>query len=307
MSSYNIKLKENELQIINYISTREDKRKKLQSIYQYVIKHTTLNGGHFIVSNKDFHDMYSRYHYKMKADTFRKFLDLLTKFGLIIKKKYKNVNVFTVNRGVKFNPSIFFESEVPNNVLDNISYSMPTPNIAESVDITSFQVDNDLPNNNIESKDSITIIDKANIQEKTYKKLTAYKLACIKNNKDTVPPIELVLNCIKKLKKQGKYSEKIINRIRKKLMFKLDVVRINMDKYLDVVVADAIAFYEVSRDKVSKIIATKKVIYDKVYNTKKNIATSNFDNFTQREYDYNALENYLLGYSDYDEENGFEL
>ncbi|MDO4536383.1 MAG: hypothetical protein Q4B63_11345, partial [Clostridium perfringens] len=75
---YKIKLRANELEIINYISTRKDKRKRLQSIYQYVVKHTTLNNGYFMIKNKDFHDMYSRYHYKMKADTFRKLLDALT-------------------------------------------------------------------------------------------------------------------------------------------------------------------------------------------------------------------------------------
>ena len=91
---YKTPLKANELEIINYISTREEKRRTLQSIYQYVIKHATLNNGQFIISNKDFHKMYSRYHTKMKADTFRKYLDLLTKFGLVIKNKFKNVNTY---------------------------------------------------------------------------------------------------------------------------------------------------------------------------------------------------------------------
>ena len=139
---YKTPLKANELEIINYISTREEKRRTLQSIYQYVIKHATLNNGQFIISNKDFHKMYSRYHTKMKADTFRKYLDLLTKFGLVIKNKFKNVNMFSVNRNIKFNYNIFFTDKKPTFV----PAFVPTQNFNQTVDITELKGNQDLPN-----------------------------------------------------------------------------------------------------------------------------------------------------------------
>ena len=297
MVNYNINLRKNELQIINYISTRADKRKKLQSIYQYVIKYTRLNNGHLIITNKKFYDMYKIHHYKMAADTFRKFLDLLTKFGLIIKKKYKNVNLFTVNREVEFNPSVFFGDEIPTFKPSIV----PTPNPTKTVGITTFNDNEISPNSKLEYNNTIIIIDNtdvASVDNLNSKKLTAYEKAIEKNNKDLINPKELIELAINKLKEQGRYSKKIINRLKDKLKNKKNIVRKNVHYYLDAVIDDAIAFYEVGREKRALSIAIKKSKYSSAYNTKKKLATSTFANFTQREYDYDKLEMELLGWDD---------
>ena len=301
MANYKNILKQNELEIIKYISIREEKRRTLQSIYQYVIKHATLNNGQFIISNKDFHKMYSRYHTKMKADTFRKYLDLLTKFGLVIKNKFKNVNMFSVNRNIKFNYNIFFADKKPTFVPAFI----PTQNFNQTVDITELKGNQDLPNTKYKLNNTITIID--NTVEPTvvgckFKKSSAYKKACEENNKDLVEPAELIQLAISKLKEQGRHSKKIISRLKTKLENRTNVVRKNVDRYLNAVIADAIAFYETGREKMALLIATKKAKYNSAYNLKKNKSMVATANFTQRKYDYDKLEKQLLGWDDSDDD-----
>lgn len=300
--SYNTELRTNELEIIKYISTREDKRKKLQSIYQYVVKHTTLNNGQFIISNKDFHKMYSRYHTKMKADTFRKYLDLLTKFGLVIKNKFKNVNMFSVNRNIKFNPNIFFADKKPTFVPTFV----PTQNFNQIVDITELEDNQDLPNTKYKLNNTITIMDNTvskTVVDNKIKKSLAYEEAIEKNNKDLVEPCELIELAISKLKEQGRHSKKIISRLTSKLKNRTNVVRKNVDKYLNAVIADAIAFYETGREKMALLIVTKKAKYNNAYNLKKNKSMVATANFTQRKYDYDKLEAQLLGWADSDDDN----
>lgn len=302
MANYKIKLKENELKIINYISTRDDKRKKLQSIYQYVIKHTLLNNGHLIKTNKEFHKMYTRYHYQMTADTFRKFLDLLTKFGLILKKKYKNVNIFTVNREAEFNLAVFLGDEMPT-FEPNI---IPTLNHRKAVDITTINNNEVLPNSNLNNNNTITIIDNTDItsiSDNDLNKSSTYKKSIENNNKDLMKPKELIELSINKLKEINRHSKKIVDRLKYKLKNRTNIVRINADKYLDVVIADAIAYYEIGREKRALEIAIKKTKYSNSYNIKKNLATSTFANFTQRQYDYDKLEMQLLGWDTCDDDD----
>ena len=45
MMNYKTKLKANELQIIDHISYNSKTQLTLQSIYSYIVKHTTLNNG----------------------------------------------------------------------------------------------------------------------------------------------------------------------------------------------------------------------------------------------------------------------
>ena len=300
MANYKNILKQNELEIIKHISIREEKRRILQSIYQYVVKHTTLNNGQFIISNKDFHKMYSRYHTKMKADTFRKYLDLLTKFGLVIKNKFKNVNMFSVNRNIKFNYNIFFADKKPTFV----PAFVPTQNFNQTVDITELKGNQDLPNTKYKLNNTITIIDNTvepTVVDNKVKKSLAYEKAIEENNKDLVKPAELVQLAISKLKEQGRRSKKIIARLRTKLQNRTNVVRKNVDKYLNTVIADAIAFYETGREKMALLIATKKAKYNSSYNLKKNKSMVAAANFTQRKYDYDKLEKQLLGWDDSDD------
>ena len=293
MAIYKTILKQNELQVIENISYNKKTQSILQSIYSYMIKHTTLNNGLFPKQLTALYKMYIRYHNKISCIYFRKLLKKLIDYKLVIVHKHRNINVYSVDRNVTYYSNNL--DEVSQKVSQKVSYKK----IAINVDTASVKHDSlntEILNTN---NNTITIIDNTvvptEIKSKS-EKSSAYEKAIEENNKDLVKPIELIKAAINKLKKQGRYSKKIITRLETKLAKRNNINRKNMDKYLDVVVADAIAFYEVGREKMALLIATKKAKYSSAYNLKKNKSNIAIANFTQRKYDYDKLEKQLLGW-----------
>lgn len=293
MAIYKTILKQNELQTIENISYNKKTQLILQSIYSYMVKHTTLNNGLFPKPLTALYKMYIRYHNKISCIYFRKLLKKLIDYKLVIVHKHRNINVYSVDRNVTYYSNNL--DEVSQKVSQKVSYKK----IATNVDTASVKHDSlntEILNTN---NNTITIIDNTvvptEIKSKS-EKSSAYEKAIEENNKDLVKPIELIKAAIDKLKKQGRYSKKIITRLETKLAKRNNINRKNMDKYLDVVVADAIAFYEVGREKMALLIATKKAKYSSAYNLKKNKSNIAIANFTQRKYDYDKLEKQLLGW-----------
>ena len=293
MAIYKTILKQNELQTIENISYNKKTQLILQSIYSYMVKHTTLNNGLFPKPLTALYKMYIRYHNKISCIYFRKLLKKLIDYKLVIVHKHRNINVYSVDRNVTYYSNNL--DEVSQKVSQKVSYKK----IATNVDTASVKHDSlntEILNTN---NNTITIIDTTvvptEIKSKS-EKSSAYEKAIEENNKDLVKPIELIKAAIDKLKKQGRYSKKIITRLETKLAKRNNINRKNMDKYLDVVVADAIAFYEVGREKMALLIATKKAKYSSAYNLKKNKSNIAIANFTQRKYDYDKLEKQLLGW-----------
>ena len=293
MAIYKTILKQNELQVIENISYNKKTQLILQSIYSYMVKHTTLNNGLFPKQLTALYKMYIRYHNKISCIYFRKLLKKLIDYKLVIVHKHRNINVYSVDRNVTYYSNNL--DEVSQKVSQKVSYKK----IATNVDTASVKHDSlntEILNTN---NNTITIIDNTvvptEIKSKS-EKSSAYEKAIEENNKDLVKPIELIKAAINKLKKQGRYSKKIITRLETKLAKRNNINRKNMDKYLDVVVADAIAFYEVGREKMALLIATKKAKYSSAYNLKKNKSNIAIANFTQRKYDYDKLEKQLLGW-----------
>ena len=293
MAIYKTILKQNELQTIENISYNKKTQLILQSIYSYMVKHTTLNNGLFPKPLTALYKMYIRYHNKISCIYFRKLLKKLIDYKLVIVHKHRNINVYSVDRNVTYYSNNL--DEVSQKVSQKVSYKK----IATNVDTASVKHDSlntEILNTN---NNTITIIDNTvvptEIKSKS-EKSSAYEKAIEENNKDLVKPIELIKAAINKLKKQGRYSKKIITRLETKLAKRNNINRKNMDKYLDVVVADAIAFYEVGREKMALLIATKKAKYSSAYNLKKNKSNIAIANFTQRKYDYDKLEKQLLGW-----------
>ena len=293
MAIYKTILKQNELQTIENISYNKKTQLILQSIYSYMVKHTTLNNGLFPKPLTALYKMYIRYHNKISCIYFRKLLKKLIDYKLVIVHKHRNINVYSVDRNVTYYSNNL--DEVSQKVSQKVSYKK----IATNVDTASVKHDSlntEILNTN---NNTITIIDNTvvptEIKSKS-EKSSAYEKAIEENNKDLVKPIELIKAAIDKLKKQGRYSKKIITRLETKLAKRNNINRKNMDKYLDVVIADAIAFYEVGREKMALLIATKKAKYSSAYNLKKNKSNIAIANFTQRKYDYDKLEKQLLGW-----------
>lgn len=292
MVNYKTKLKINELQVIENISYNENTQLTLQSIYSYIVKHTTLQGGFFTKSLPQLYKMYSRYHNKISFNWFKKMLKRLVDFKMVIIDKTYNANTYLINRDVKF------YSPVALNITGNVTENVTDEKNCESVDITSLQKNFEKPNYNYKLNNNITIINNTDVPSETSKsskKSSAYEKAIEENNKDLVEPSELIELAINKLKQRNRSSKKIIARLKAKLQNRTNVVRKNVDKYLEVVVTDAISFYEVGREKMALLIATKKAKYNGAYNLKKNKSNIVTANFTQRKYDCDKLEQQLLG------------
>ena len=291
MAIYKTILKQNELQAIENISYNKKTQLILQSIYSYIVKHTILNNGVFPKPLTALYKMYIRYHNKISCIYFRKLLKKLIDYKLVIVHKHRNINVYSVNRNVTYY----------SNNLDEVSQKVSYKKIATNVDTASVEDDSSNTqilniNNNI-----INIIDNTvseTVVGSEFRKSYAYEKACEENNKDLVKPSELIEVAINKLKEQGRHSKKIIARLKAKLENRTNVVRKNMDKYLDTVVADCIAFYEVERKNMALLIAKRRNKFSNSYNAKKNTTA----NFTQRKYDYDKLENQLLGWDNSDDD-----
>ena len=300
MAIYKTILKQNELQAIENISYNKKTQLILQSIYSYMVKHTTLNNGLFPKPLTALYKMYIRYHNKISCIYFRKLLKKLIDYKLVIVHKHRNINVYSVDRNVTYYSNNL--DEVSQKVSQKVSYKK----IATNVDTAS--VEHDSLNTEILNinNNTITIIDNTvseTVADSKVKKSLAYEKAIEENNKDLVEPSELIKLAISKLKEQGRHSKKIIARLTSKLENRTNVVKKNVDKYLNVVIADAIAFYETGREKMALLIATKKAKYNSAYNLKKNKSMVATANFTQRKYDYDKLEAQLLGWTDSDDDN----
>ena len=298
MMNYKIKLKINELQAIENISYNEKTQLTLQSIYSYIVKHTTLQGGFFTKSLPQLYKMYSRYHNKISFDWFKELLRKLVSFKLVTVNNSKKVNTYSVNRNVQYYSN---DSTVDESIHETTHEKTHESKISERVDMTGLQENFEKPNYNYKLNNTITIIDNTVVPTELKPKLnnsSAYEKAIEENNKDLVEPTELIKAAINKLKEQGRRSKKIIARLETKLAKRNNINRKGMDMYLDVVVADAIAFYEVGREKMALFIATKKAKYNSAYNLKKNKSNIAKANFTQRKYDCDKLEAQLLGWDD---------
>ena len=299
MAIYKTILKQNELQAIENISYNKKTQLILQSIYSYMVKHTTLNNGLFPKPLTALYKMYIRYHNKISCIYFRKLLKKLIDYKLVIVHKHRNINVYSVNRNVTYYSNNL--DEVSQKVSQKVSYKK----IATNVDTAS--VEHDSSNTEILNinNNTITIIDNTvseTVADNKVKKSLAYEKAIEKNNKDLVEPSELIKLAISKLKEQGRRSKKIVARLKTKLENRTNVVRKNVDKYLNAVIADAIAFYETGREKMALLIATKRAKYNSAYNLKKNKSMVATANFTQRKYDYDKLEAQLLGWNTSDDD-----
>ena len=294
MINYKTKLKANELQVIEHISYNSKTQLTLQSIYSYIVKHTTLNNGSFPKPLIDLYKMYIRYHNKISCIYFRKLIKKLVDYKMVIVNKHRNTNVYSVNRSIK----LF--SIIPK-VSQKVSQKVSSSKIAETVGTSTLQSTVQDTELKLELNNTITIIDNTVVPTELKPKLnnsSAYEKAIEENNKDLVEPTELIKAAINKLKEQGRRSKKIIARLETKLAKRNNINRKGMDMYLDVVVADAIAFYEVGREKMALFIATKKAKYNSAYNLKKNKSNIAKANFTQRKYDCDKLEAQLLGWDD---------
>ena len=287
--AYNINLTEQELNTLNYLKDNykifESTKLKMMSVYQYFIKHGADLKDGLKKSIKGIWDMYKRYHKEIKSlSSFRDIIYKLQDAKLIFIEKIGKVNIYHVRKFLQ-EPSEE-PSEKPSN-----------KNCPQNVDMTN--VHGNEQNTQIQNTklNYINIINDTsqdeNVANKDYKKSKAYLEACERNNKDTLAPVELMNIAREILKEKRRRSERLISMIRKALMNKMTIARENARDYVETVVADKIAKYEIEREMYALAIAKNKNNYRLAYNKANAPAKANF---TQRKYDYDKLEKQLLGW-----------
>ena len=287
--AYNRNLTEQELNTLNYLKDNykifESTKLKMMSVYQYFIKHGADLKDGLKKSIKGIWDMYKRYHKEIKSlSSFRDIIYKLQDAKLIFIEKIGKVNIYHVRKFLQ-EPSEE-PSEKPSN-----------KNCPQNVDMTN--VHGNEQNTQIQNTklNYINIINDTsqdeNVANKDYKKSKAYLEACERNNKDTLAPVELMNIAREILKEKRRRSERLISMIRKALMNKMTIARENARDYVETVVADKIAKYEIEREMYALAIAKNKNNYRLAYNKANAPAKANF---TQRKYDYDKLEKQLLGW-----------
>ncbi len=264
----------------------------MMSVLSYLIKHGAATQTGFRKSIKDIWNMYKRYHKNVKSiSNFKKIIYKLEDINLIFIERVGKINTYHARK--------FLEDK--QEVTRGVTHGVTQEKFHESAGITNF--DNTSENTEIlnykNNYINITNNTSKDVSQDSYKKSLAYKKACEENNKDTVAPVQLMVIALELLKNMNRRSEKLKSMIRSKLMNKMHIVRVNADKYVETVVLDCIAKYEFNREMYAYTIAKNKNNYRFVYNKTKK--SSNFANFTQRQYDYDKLELQLLGWDTSDD------
>lgn len=287
-SKYKTNLTMQEITLLNNLKDDyqifERTKLNMMSVYSYVIKHGADTTIGLKKSLKDLWKMYKRYHSSIKSiSNFKKIIYKLEEVKLIFIEKIGKVNVYHARK--------FLE------VADKVTEEVTDKKVSESIDTTN--VESNSQNTQILNlnKDYINIINNtsSDVSNDDVKNSLAYKKACETNNADTLAPIELMKIAYKILKEKRRRSEKLISMVRKALMDKMHIARVNAVAYVETVVADKIAKYEFNREMYALTITKNKNNYRAAYNKSRN---TNVANFTQRVYDCDALEKQLLGWSD---------
>ena len=261
--AYKINFTEKELNIFNTIE-RQSKKESLMSIYSYLLKHSNKESNTLEISFNKLYNMYIRYHKQLGFSTLKKRVNTLKELGLIvIEKNSKGVNKY-----------LFTKFTIADNVADNVA----NKKCAETVEITTIEeelkipkylnlsyIDNDIDSNNNSN---------TNNEFKTLEKV---------NDKS------IVINRAKELLKELKVKS---SWIKKAVLDKLSKYYSNITiKYLDSYICKVIM----------QIRAISVTNFNNLVLSKKNKKTLRFNDYEQRVYDYNALENQLLGIDPYDE------
>lgn len=293
-TKYKVQLTKDELNKFNFLQESykvfESTKLKMMSVYQYMIKHSADSIDGLIKSFSDFWKMYKRHHKEIKSKS--SFISIIYKLeaeGFIFIEKLGKVNIYHARKK-------FLNQDLKEELKEDLKHE----NDLKSIDTTKVD-DDDQDTQILNNKNNyINIINNTSndVSQNDYKNSLAYKKACEVNSKDIVAPVELMKIAMNILKTKKRKSEKLISMIRMALFNKLNIARINADKYVETVIADKIAKYEFNREMYARTITKNKNNYRLAHNK----ANSTFANFTQRKYDYDKLEAQLLGWDTFEDD-----
>lgn len=289
-----IKFTDSEKKILSTLSDTDKTIKQVSSVYAFYLKRESMS---FILNLKRHYKDYlnkkgTTISTKISFSWFEKITRRLIKSGLIITKKQGRTNTYSCPR--------IIENETT--MSENVSEIVSESKLPQSVENTNI---NGIGNssNHKPYKDYINInYDTVSCDTAfPHKNNKAYRKAIEKNNKDTLSSKELCTMALNRLKHFGKRSKFIQLDLLRRLQGKVNIVRVNSLKYIDVVIADCIAYHNFNREKYAKKIVENTNKYRLLENLKNNLGVK--ANFTQRVYDCVKMERQLVWGEDLDEES----
>ena len=276
---YKVQFTDAETIVLNNSSYRKDTRESIMSIYSYLVKYCNERGS-FNISFEELHNMYIRHHKKISLTALKRRITRLKEIGLVcVEKIYKlgyYINSYKVNR----TPVI---SNRPTNRTEEWTEEWTAQEPVEPVENTSVEVYEEKPKYKTQNLKNTIDIDNKNMYEKSYTEFM--------DSQEKVKEVETVINAAKELFKLNKITDKqvqetVINQLTK--YFNNITIKF-LDKYILTTIAKVKSDLKAIRLKVSQ--------QKKVTKASKQLK---FNQFDQRNYDYDKLESGLLGQEEVD-------
>lgn len=284
-----IKFTDNEKKILSTLSDTDKTFKQICSIYAFYLKRESMS---FILNlKKHYKDYFNKkgttISTKISFSWFEKITRRLIKSGLIITKKQGRTNTYSC-------PRIIDDKTTVSENMSVIVSESEVPQTIENTDVKAVSNSaNHLPNKNYININHGTVsLDTAtlNVNNK------AYREAIERNNKDRLTPSELSKMALNRLKHFKRRGNAIKLDLLRRLNGRSNVVRANALRYIDTVIADCVAYCDINREKYAYTMLSNKYNYRKIDNLKNKPGAN--ANFTQRDYDYNELEQDITVNSD---------
>ena len=271
---YKVQFTDAETIVLNNSCYRKDTRENLMSVYSYLVKYCNERGS-FNISFEELHSMYIRHHKKISLTALKRRITRLKEIGLVfVEKIYKlgyYINSYKVNRTP-------VTSNRPTNRTEEWTEEWTAQEPVEAVENTSVEVCEEKPKyQTLNTKKTIDI---------------DYNNNNVKKESEKVKDIKVVIKAAKKLFKDLKVRSKFVrNRVLAKLnKYGLEISVLGLDNYIEKVIEESRqiskANYEISQANINKIKNEKRA------------KTLRFNNYEQRQYDWNSLERKLLGWEE---------
>lgn len=269
-----VKLTEREWNILNTNVEYSTARNKCASILCYIKKHIYINGGEWSKSIDNIFKMYNRSHnYYISTGQLKNIVNKLKELGLICIEKIKKRNVYKLPMANKMAEKLADKKH--NETLENTEVKE---------DFKKHREINLNKNNNILNTNKNNPADLIKLLKKAYKGVKPSLVATKKQLMDIVQSVLVV----KGLHGNNPFSKAIQFLVFKKIKHsKQEINLLGAVSYIEKIIEDRIDAYK------NRIVDVPAYVTGEKENI---IRFNNFKN--QREYDYDKLEDALLGYSD---------
>ena len=266
-------LTEREWNVLNTEIEYKESKRKHASVLRYIKKHIFLNGGCWSKSLLNILKMYNRYHQKFSLANLKKIVNRLKDLGLIGIVNIKKKNVYTLPVAIK--------------VAEKVAEKVANNNSTENIDTTGLQENFEKPkykikdnNYNILNTNRENDTDLISRLKKVYRGVKPSLVASKKQLRDIAQSV-----LVAKGMHSNSYFDKAVQYlVYKKIKYSNQKINLlGAVSYIEKIVDDRLDAYN------NKLVEVPNYITGE-----QNLA---FNDFNQREYDWDKLEEELLGWN----------